>query len=128
MTAPAGLYPLSTSRGDSIPLDVIKPVALTLLSFSTATSTSCTLPAGTEITALFATEDCIVRLSVDFPEPFVNGTFYSDSLFIPAGTVVSCLLSPGLLYVRGLSSSGSIAIQTVQKWAAVGSEDAYRAK
>jgi hypothetical protein len=47
----------------------------------------------------------------------VNGTLYEDMFLVYTDTIITVALTAGPIYVKGLSESGTLYIQLVEKWA-----------
>ena len=111
------IYPLSTQNAGWIPLDVIKPLAITYLVFGTGFS-DLVLSANTNLAAIWASEHCLLDLS-NTATTIVSGTTYNNWLFIPKDSVVMVTLPTATIKVRGLTASGRLVIQGIQRWSAL---------
>ncbi len=115
-TVPAQLYPLASSDGKDIPFDVLKPVGLAYYSFNAGSPTEIALPASAELATIFATADAVVF----FGTAALPLNSYADgALFVPANTIVTAQLPATTLKIKGITFSGLVYIQVVQKWAAL---------
>lgn len=120
MAAPVNLYPYSTQQGDAIPLEVVKPLSMTAFSFAINTAADITIPTGYNTCWLYATEDCVLRFSAtNLPNSLVDGTEYSSTIFIPAQTPISVLVTPGECSLLGLGVAGKLYINNIVQWAAL---------
>lgn len=133
MSAPVNLYPLSAQDGSSIPVDVIRSLGLVEVDFTT-TNSSITLAEDPNskdysVCVLYATAAClIVPGSTNIPSPLVNGTDYPDMVFVPANIPLTVLLLSGTTKIKGISASGTLYIQRIQKWAAKGLSNQFSKK
>lgn len=118
--ATAQLYPLSTRDGESIPLEVMGPAGLIVRSITLSGVVDFTLPASFVIGSLYSEVGCILQFAQTIPNPPVNGTEYSDAVFVPPQTLITSTLTPGPCRLISLGvSAGTLYIQNVQKWAAL---------
>lgn len=117
MTLANEQYPLSTQDGDSIPLDVIRPVGMVFQTFVAGSWTAVTLPAGTDLVTIKADEDCYLDLLGTKTTALAAGTYYASVLYIPKGFVVTAQLAAGAIKVWGIATTGNIYIQLVGRWA-----------
>lgn len=116
--AASDIYPLSSPQGAAIPLDIIKPKNLVKFDFAASTAADVTIPAGYNTCWLYATADCILRFSAtNLPNALIAGTNYDLSLFIPAKTPITLVVTPGECSLLGIDASGSLYINDVQQWA-----------
>lgn len=114
-------YPLSTADGQAIPLDVIRPNSSVSISFITsAGSTALSLPASVEIMVVYATQDCLIQFatSAAAATAYVNGTIKTDSIFVPASTlmVISPIPEKVSFSIRGITADGNAYINFLEKW------------
>ena len=114
-------YPLSTSDGQAIPLDVIRPNSSVQIALVTgAGSAALSLPTSTEVMVVYATQDCLIQFATTdaAATAFVAGTIKTDSIFIPASTII--VLSPvpekTSFSLIALSAPGSAYITFLEKW------------
>lgn len=120
MAAATDLYPFSTAKGDAVPLEIVRPKSLTAFAFAVNTAADITIPAGYTTCWLYATEDCVLRLSAtNLPNALVSGTEYADAIFIPANTPISVFLAAGEASLLGLATAGILYINSITQWAAL---------
>jgi hypothetical protein len=118
--AATDLYPLSSQRGEAIPLEMVRPASLTMFSFLAGAAGDITIPVGYKTCWLYATQDCILKLSAtDLPAALISGTEYSRALFIPANTPLAVLLEAGEASLLGLAAAGNLYINSITQWAAL---------
>lgn len=117
-TANNQLYPFSTEDGKPIPLDIIRPVGVTVMSFTD--SADITLPASYEVVC--------VRSSVDAIWCFEPATVIADNTPLPsavalfAGVIANVAIpvaTASRITVRG-GGVGEVWIQAMQRWVALG--------
>lgn len=118
-TAPDGIYPFSTRDGKPIPVEIIEPLALLNKSFQFISTENFTLPVGYETCALYSISGCLLEMGSSMPASLVDGTSYSNVLLVPPNTIITAKLIPGTARIRGLSSTGSLWIQRIRKWASL---------
>ena len=118
MAAPQ-LYPLSTQDGKHIPLDVVKPLGLTAFTMTANTAADITVPVGYSLVWLYATAACVLHMTaVNLPNALVSGTNYTDSIFIPADTLMTIVVEEGECSLLGLGA-GTLYMNSVEQWAAL---------
>lgn len=116
------LYPFSTSDAKSVPVDIIWPLKFIKKAFAMNAATALTIPAGFDIVSIKATADVLVDFANAATYP-VAETEYANALFVPAETIMTVRLpSTGAvkLVPATAGQAGSLYIQSVQKWAALG--------
>lgn len=124
--APVDNYPFATKDGKVIPLDIIRPKGLIMQDFSASTGENITIPVGSEIAILIATEDCIFfEASATSANPIVSGTYYTKALFVPKGIAVTVTIVAGTAKVLGQGVAGKLSIQVVEKWAGLALDVQY---
>lgn len=112
------LYPLSSQRGDAIPLEIIKPLSLVAYNFIAVTSGDITIPASYNCCWLYATKDCILAFTVaNLPAALVSGTEYLNTIFIPANSPIAIQVTPGEASLLGLNEDGILYMNSIQQWA-----------
>lgn len=124
MASSEQLYPLAGQDGAAIPLDIILPESLCILTHGESVS----LPAGTELFIATATEQDALLHFLDAaptttPGAAVSKVWYQHSAFLPAGLPMSIVVPAGFTFVqaRGLSSSlCTVALQSFVKWQGTG--------
>lgn len=126
-TPPVGIYPFATQDGKAIPLDIIKPKGIIFQSFTAGASAQITIPADATVGVIFSDKACAIGFGVDVPALVAN-TYYPTTALIPVGSIVTLALTPGTAYVRGLTDSGNIWIQLIEKWAGLALNTQYGRK
>lgn len=114
-------YPLSTADGKAIPLDVVRPYSLLLLSLTAAAgSTAKQLPTGIDLFSVIATVDCFIKFyaTANTAEALAVGVEELDTLFIHANlNIVVCPpVDKPYFSARALSTSGNLYIQFLESW------------
>jgi hypothetical protein len=113
------LYPLSTTDGESIPLDVISPIELWI--FTLAPTVATAIEVLTSLNCLLSVKcsaDAVLRFGATAAIYPVNGDKVLDSVYIPANTLI--LIKPTSLSFSLVSAAGGTAwVQVMQKWAAL---------
>lgn len=114
-------YPLATADGQAIPLDVVRPNSSVQIALLTgAGSAALSLPTSTEVMVVYATQDCLIQFATTAAAAtaFVAGTIKTDSIFIPASTII--VLSPvpekTSFSLIAISAAGSAYITFLEKW------------
>lgn len=121
MADSAKRYPLSNAQGDSIPLDVIRPVSAAQTTFTTgAATTAIAIPDTVEVILLLADADCWAKFAASASVAAIpaNNTITADLLFIPAGfqlTVAPPVGKKSLSFI-GDSASGTVFTQLLETW------------
>jgi len=116
MVAPVDAYPLSTQDGKQIRLDVIKPIKLVVVPFSTAAfaALDITTLQVDHIYEISSTQACVLGFGVTPLAAMSSG----NNLYLPAR--VSKVISPPI-NLMGLSVIGALVgdlyIQEVVSWA-----------
>lgn len=113
---PSQVYPFATQDGKPIPLDIIRPAGLIQISFNNSSSVNFTLTDTYTEGIVLATSACLVRQGTDIPS-MVDGTFYQDMFLVYTDTLITVSLLSGTIYVKGLSGSGTLYLQLIEKWA-----------
>lgn len=130
MNMPAGIYPFSTQDGKAIPLDIIKPKGLISCAYTNGVVAHCVIPPDGSVGVLTSSFPCILRFgAVDMPVPPVDGVYYPDAVYIPAGGIITVALTPGPVSVVGAATkSGVLYIQLIEQWAGLGLPTQYGRK
>lgn len=113
------IYPLSTPSGAAIPLDIVRPASLVMFDFTAGAVSDIVLSSEFTTCWLYATEDCILRLTNTLPAALVSGTVYDRTIFVPASSPISVLLEAGNAAILGLSANGKLYINSITQWAAL---------
>lgn len=110
-------YPLSTADGGFIPLDVVSPLGVIVKNFlDDAAVQITTIPDGTPMLLLHATEDCTVEFA-DTEGTLGDGTVLANTVFVPAGLAIT-LAPPSYasVWVKGIENPGRLVIQLLDTW------------
>jgi hypothetical protein len=121
------VYPFATQDGKAIPLDIINPKGVIPVAFTQVVK-AFVIPDGYEVGALYSTEDSLVRFGNTIPNALVDGTLYDNAVIVPSKAMVTSGITPGNVYVKGLSASGVLYIQLIEKWAGLGLQMQYGRK
>lgn len=124
MSTPVGVYPFSTQDGKAIPLDIVNPAGLIFKSFVAGSGASFTIPAGKTVGVFFCNADAIISFGADMVSMAEN-TVHSKALLVPANTTLTTAFEAGTAYVRGISGSGIMYLQLIEKWAGLGLPTQY---
>lgn len=120
MAADDQLYPLSTEKGESIPLDIVAPLAGKVLTLPANSHTALTVPASCKYASISATIDCVIDFVGTATYPFTEST---SALIIHANGVHTAVL-PTIAGLRVIpliaGESGILKINGIQKWAGLG--------
>jgi hypothetical protein len=115
------IYPLSTSDGQSIPLDVIRGKSCVSKTFlSSASSTAITVPSTAKILEIYADQDVLIQFaaSAAVAAALVDGTIVTDAIFVPANSI--SFISPPVdklsLAMRGVTAGGTALINFLENW------------
>jgi hypothetical protein len=111
------LYPFSTQDGKSIPLDIIRPAGLIIQSFTASGNTFLESSTPLDVAVFMASKPCLVGFGEEVPNPAVNGEFYSNSLIIPAGVIITVKCPSSIMYIRGTDEAGTLYVQAIHRWA-----------
>lgn len=121
MTEPSKRYPLSNAQGESIPLDVIRPVSAASSDFTAGAATAAiAVPATVDVLIVLSTADCWAKFATSASVAAIpaNNTVVDDLLFIPAGfqmTVAPPIGKKSLSFI-GDSGSGTVFTQFLETW------------
>lgn len=117
------LYPFSTSDNKAIPLDVILPRECTIKAIAANTAASFTIPAGYDLVFIYTSVAVLIDFGNAASYPLADATEYASAIFLPAeGTMTVRLPSTGAVKIVPLiaDEAGTVVIQNIQKWAALG--------
>lgn len=117
------LYPLSTSDAASIPLDVASPLGLLHFAAAANSATQIVIPEEYSLVMIHAT----IAVVLDFTDietyPISGAKIFGSALYVPEDTIMTMWLpSTGLAKIIPVvaDTAGSVFIQGIQKWAALG--------
>lgn len=117
MTQEAAVYPFATPDGKSIPIEVARVLNFKQLAFSNGiSSTLKTLPSGSKLFVVLATQDCLFRFGTTVPNPPVDDTEYSEMVLLPGNVFTLLTTELTQFSVRGLSAGGTFFIWSIEKW------------
>lgn len=116
--AQESLYPFSTRKEESIPLDIIDPMSLIRVDVPASGNVSCTIPAGFEEAFVYCVEGCFIQFAAaSLPTPPVSGTVYADTLCVPPGCILTVRLTPGVARIIPFGSKvTTLVLQQIRKW------------
>lgn len=110
-------YPLSTSDGTAIPLEIMKPHSFVQKSFLQASATAAQpVPTGVEIMSITVSEDVILRFGAA-AVALADGVNYPDTVLVKAGTRVCIAPKADTFTLKGFTANGLAYIQYIEKWA-----------
>lgn len=121
---PSQVYPFATQDGKPVPLDIIRPAGLIKIDFINSAVANFILPDTYTEGIILATSACLVRQGSTIPS-IVNGTFYQDMFLVYTDTLITVSLLPGTIYVKGLTDSGTLYLQLIERWAGLGLPKQY---
>ena len=111
-------YPFSTRDGDPIPLDVIGAAGLLVKSVSGVGTTDFVIPDSFVIGSLYSELGCILQMGAQsIPNPPVDATEYTDTIFVPPSSILTVALTPGAARLIPLSAATTLYMQSIRKWA-----------
>lgn len=116
MAAPVDIYPLSTSEGVAIPLEVVAPTGYMLIHFSETPTSVIQLPASSDLIILNSDEDCIICFANRVAAIPEEATFTPDTLFLRKNMQVVVYPQQKRLSVRRLVLDGTLHIQFIDTW------------
>lgn len=111
----AQVYPFATQDGKAIPLDIIKSAGLIVKSFS-LTAELLIFPEDKPVGMLIASKACVLRMGQTLPDTLSDAVEYSDTILLPTNMAVICALTAGAWYVKGLTETGTLYVQFIEKW------------
>ena len=116
MAAPVDLYPLATSDGVAIPLEVVSPTGYMFLHFSETPTSAIQLPATSDLLILNCDEDCILRFSNNLATIPTEATVIADTLFLRKNMQMVVYPQQKFLSVKRLVLDGTLHIQFIDTW------------
>lgn len=121
--ATANRYPLSSPEGQAIPLDVVKPLGVIRLPFTSASYNSQVLSSAYQdkLLMLSSSADCYLDSNA-VAVPIVDNIVSANNVHVPAGTLVIVVINSVHLNVIGVSASGSLHVQILDTWSKVAIE------
>lgn len=127
MTSPSEIYPFATQDGKAIPLDILKPAALSFFDFTSAAKADITISQESSVVMLLATEVCILSFNSALTA-LTAGAEYLNAVLVPKNIIVSCLLPGYSAQVRGVTASGVLYIQSIEKWSGLALDKQFQRK
>lgn len=126
--APQDNYPFSTRDGQVIPLDILRSRSLLYQDFTALATAVITIPVGTTVAFLYATEDCVLVTESSADIVLAANTPITKGIIVPKDHAISVAVVEGAARVKGISASGRIYIQCIEQWAGIGLDINYRRK
>ena len=123
---PQDNYPFSTRDGKVIPLDILRSKHYLYQDFTAAATAPITLPAGTTVVALYATEDCVLVPESTADIVLAANTPLAKAIMLPKKHVVIAAIAEGAARIKGISASGRIHIQVIEQWVGLGLDIQYK--
>lgn len=113
------IYPLATTDGESIPLDVISPIELWKFILTANTASDIEILSSLNcLLSIKASKDSILRFGATVAAAPASGDKLADCVFIPAETML--IIQPTSLSFSVMPlADATIWIQVMQKWAAL---------
>lgn len=109
-------YPLATPDGVPIPLEVIRPLGAIRKAIALTVSTAVSIASNVEIASFYATVDCFVNFG-GTASVSGDGVTQSNSIFIPAGSRITCAVMAVTFTVIGVTDVGFLYVQLIDNWA-----------
>lgn len=122
-TAERELYPLSTSDSKSIPLEAVWPLRAIRKAVAANVASSLTLPTDLQLVSIRSTVDCLIDFANAAAYPVVDATLYPNAMFLAAETIYTVRVPNGgpiKIVPTTAGLSGTLFVQEIQKWAALG--------
>lgn len=120
-TALDQLYPMSTEDGESIPLDIIRPLDVQVVAFAAESHTPVNFTAGQKYCSVSSTVDCVVDLTNSQTYPLASST---SGFVVCADAVYTIQLPEAPVTARIIplnpAEAGSFRVTGIQKWAGIG--------
>lgn len=113
------IYPLATTDGESIPLDVISPIELWKFILTSNTPSDVEVLTTLEcLLGIKSSQDCILRFGATVAASPSSGSSLPDCVYVPAGTIL--IVKPTSLSFSVIPfADATIWVQVMQKWAAL---------
>lgn len=117
-------YPFATASGTPIPLDIVTPVGILAINFTTGAGTAgIDLTENIEAILILASQDCIVTFAATNAATgaLANVVLKIDSIFI-SKDVISSISPPvgkSFISIRGDSANGRVILNLIDKWSGV---------
>lgn len=118
-------YPLSTATGSPIPLDVVKPLALIIVPYSTAsTPYTVTIPEiyKDKLLLLSSTAPCLISTNGGFPAIAENTVLTGVLLLQDYSEMVIVANSLSIAVMGYKTNVGTLTIQVLDTWSIVALE------
>ena len=117
-------YPLSTSDGQYIPLDVVRPKSCLLQSILTSSgSTAKDVPMDVEFLQIFSDQDLVIQFatSAAVAAALVSGTIVADAILVQKSVLqtISPPIDKKSFSLRALTASGTALISFLEPWNAL---------
>lgn len=120
MAAEDQLYPMSTEKGDAIPLDIVRPLGAKVAAIAANAHTVVAFPPH-EYVSLRASIDCAVDFTATATYPFTEST---SAVILHADGVHTIQIPAPIGSFRVIplraGEDGFITINGIQKWAGLG--------
>ncbi len=118
MSTPKDLYPFSTQDGKSIPFEVLDSTSAAKIAINPTATVLTTLPVSEGIVILYSSVDAWVAFAGGLTTlPMGDNTFYPNTTFVPAFTLISAAIRGANMYLSADSADGAIRVQVARKWA-----------
>ena len=121
-------YPLSTTDGQAIPLEVINPKGIVRIPFDNLLGSQLfTIPVPTELISVFTSAECIISFNKIAALPADN-TYIPDTIHVPRS--VGIVFAPPSLHLSiiGLQGAGVAMLQIHEPWAGLALAQQYKRK
>jgi len=135
MATPRQVYPFATVDGKPIPLDIIKPSGLQIISVDDATGGSLVAPAEMIdpglVVVFMASDLCLVKIGDATPPSaasFAAGALVEDCIIVPKNTLVTTWIKAetAALGARAILGTVTLYVQYIERWAGLALPLQYR--
>lgn len=113
MSTPPNVYPLSTARGDAIPLEVAYPKGVIPVSVGAAELVALTLPADRNLVQIVFPWS--VQLSLGGAVELANNVYHAGQMILAPGVAFTLIL-PKNIHIRGLGQATVGVINVFETW------------
>lgn len=116
------LYPQATPLGTPIPFEIVRPLGVIKQAFTNVAASNITIPEDAGYLVLRADADCYVQLTTDIVAAVpADGTHVDGLVFVGQNEIVVIDHNAATEFsvVRAGATSGTLIVQTMQKYADV---------
>ena len=127
MSTPSEVYPFATQDGKAIPLDILKPSSLVFYAFTDVAKTDIVIPTTSQVAIFLASEACLLSFEGSLIA-LTSGIEYTKTLLIPKDVIVASVIQGTFAQIRGLTASGTLYVQLIEKWAGLALDKQFTRK